>query len=292
MIVLAALLAAPAMAFIDPKCQSVADQGPPADYSEQAQADFLLNYNALAATSSPLHGVVPGQPGHGYVGVDLNGVPPLGCERRLVLSYTKTEDTNKTPVVPKLALLYTLPKLGEWVPYAGLNYLPPVSLLGTRNVIIGGEVGVGTTLDSKLQVGARYHATMQKTVAEIAEPFTEGDPTYLDLYLSSTFGFDLMLGFHAENVSPYLAVGYLDASTFFLVGDDDFVGNNYSPYAGPELALGAQGRLKKHFGYAAEFYAAPKNFNVKELAALDGKAAAFSAPSRIFTGRVRLSYAF
>ena len=292
MMLLAALLAAPALAFIDPKCQATADQGAPADYSEQAQADFILNYNALAASSSPLHGVVPAQPGHGYVGVDLNGVPPLGCERRLVLGYTKTEDTNKTPVVPKLALLATLPKMGNWVPYVGLNYLPPVTLLGTRNVILGGEIGAGTTLESGLQVGARYHATVQKTVAEIAEPYVEGDPAYLDLYMSSTFGLDLMLGFHTDNISPYLALGYLDASTFFLVGDDNFVGNNYSPYAGPELAVGAQGRLKKHFGWAAEFYTAPKNLNTSDLAALDGDTAPGSAPSHIFTGRARLSYAF
>lgn len=296
MMLLAAMLAAPVMAadlpLVDEKCQEVAQGGPPADYSEQAQADFLLNYTSLYITSSPLHGVVPAQPGHGYVGVQLNGVPPLGCAHRLVLGYTKTEDTNKTPVVPKLTVLYTLPKVAGFVPYASLTYLPPIPLLGTRNVIVGGEVGAGKTLDSGLQIGARYHHTMQKTVGEIAEPFVVGDPVYLDLYVGSTFGFDLMAGWHSEKVSPYLAVGYLDVTTFFLIGDDDYVGNNYSPYAGPEAAVGVQGHLKQHIGWDLEFYTAPKNFNTADLAALDGESAPGSAPARIFTGRARIAYTF
>ena len=84
-----------AHANIDPECESVAAAGPPADYNEQAQADYLLNFGAIAFTFSPTHAPVPHEPGHGTAGLEVMMKPNLSCERRLVLGYTKTEDTNK-----------------------------------------------------------------------------------------------------------------------------------------------------------------------------------------------------
>lgn len=288
---LLALLIAPALAFVDPACQEVADQGAPADYSEQAQNDFLLNYVSLAITYSPLHAPVPLEPGHGSIGVELAGIPPLSCERRLVLSYSKTEDTNKTPVAPRPRLTFALPAIGKLVPYGSVAYFPPITLLGTRNVILAGELGVGARLDSGVQLGGRFHTSMIKTVAEIATPFVEGDPAYDDLYVGSTFGIDLMGGYEAGKFTPYLALGLTDVSTFFFIGDDNYVGNNYSPYLGPTTSLGSQARFG-NIQLAAEFYSAFLNLNTGELEALDGAAAAAFAPSRIFTGRVSGAWVF
>lgn len=86
-----------AEAFVDPDCADVAAAGPPGDDSEQGQTDHLLNDFALATTLSPLHAPVPHKPGHGSVGVEAAIIPPLSCEQRLILNYTKTEDTNKAP---------------------------------------------------------------------------------------------------------------------------------------------------------------------------------------------------
>ena len=285
------MLIGTALASIDPKCQDLADQGPPSDYSEQAQSDFLLNYFALSTTYSPLHAPIPAKSGHGAFGLELAGIPPLGCKHRLVLSYSKTEDTNKTPVVPRPRLSFSLPAIGKWVPYGSVAYFPPVTVLGTRNVILSGEIGAGTQLDSGLQLGGRFHTTVIKTVAEIAEPFVAGDPAYLDFYVGSTFGLDLMAGYATGEFTPYLSVGFLDASTFFYIGDDGFIGNNYSPYDGPEVSLGAQKRWK-HLMVSGEFYSAFLNLNTGDLAALDGTAQAHSAPARIYTGRVFAGLAF
>ena len=71
------------------------------DYNEQDQQDFLLNYFAMATTMSPLHAPVPHEAGKGSVNVEFLAIPPLGCNRRLVLSGTKTEDTNKAPMAPR-----------------------------------------------------------------------------------------------------------------------------------------------------------------------------------------------
>lgn len=289
-------LIATASAYVDAACQDVAAAGVPDGYNEQAQNDFLLNYFALATTLSPTHAPVPHQAGTGSIGLELAVIPPLSCERRLVLSYSKTEDTNKAPVAPRPRLIFSFPKIGPVVPYAGLAYVPPVTVFGTRNVIASGEVGVGVPLESGLQFGGRFHYTMMKTVAEIATPFVEGDPAYDDLYVGSTFGLDLMAGYGINKIIPYAAVGFTDVSTFFFIGDDDYVGNNYSPYFGPNASLGAQATFK-HVNVAGEFYSAFKNLNTDDLAAkleadgLDPAGADF-APAHIYTARLRAAWVF
>jgi hypothetical protein len=261
-----------ANAFVDPACQEVADAGPPADYVEQEQQDYLLNFFALATTLSPLHAPVPHKPGTGGVGIELSVIPPLSCEQRLVLNYTKTEDTNKAPVAPRPRISFSFPKIGEKiVPYAGLGYIPPVTVFGTRNVIVSAEAGFGVTNGEGLQWGARYHATLMKTVAEIATPFDENAESVDDLYIGSTFGADLMGGWRADRFTPYAAIGFTDVSTFFYIGDDGIVGNNYDPYAGVAISAGVQYRASEHIQLAGEFY---------------------TAPGVIYTGRFRASWIF
>ncbi len=260
-----------AQASIDPECQSIADQGPPSDYSETDQADYLLNFFSMATTLSPLHSAVPGPSGHGTVGLELAIIPPLGCERRLVLSYTKTEDTNKAPVAPKPRIGFVFPEILGVTPYGGLAYVPPVTVFGTRNVIMSGEFGVGKATESGLEYGARYHTTLMKTVADIATPFVEGEETVDDFYVGSTFGLDAIFGYQTESVTPYVAVGFTDASTFFYIGDTGVVSNNLTPYAGLTSSVGAQMVVGESIDLAAEFY---------------------TAPSIIYTGRLRGSYAF
>jgi hypothetical protein len=261
-----------AAAYVDPECQEVADAGAPADYDEQAQQDFLLNYFALATTLSPLHAPVPHKAGTGGVGLELAIIPPLSCERRLVLNYTKTEDTNKAPLAPRPRITFAFPKVGEKiVPYAGLAYIPPVTVFGTRNVAVSGEAGFGVSSGEGLQWGARYHATLMKTVAEIATPFDETAEAVDDLYIGSSYGVDVMGGWRAERFTPYAAVGFTDVSTFFYIGDDGIVGNNYDPFRGVAISAGTQYRATEHIQLAGEFY---------------------TAPGVIYTGRLRGSWVF
>lgn len=238
------------------------------DYSEQAQQDFLLNYFAMATTFSPLHSAVPGEGGSGWVGVELAGIPFLSCSRRLVLSGTKTEDTNKAPVAPRPRVLFQFKDVGKVKPYAGLGYVPPVTVFGTRNVIVSAEAGMGVSTESGFEWGLRYHATLMKTVAEIATPFNDDDPSELDFYVGSTFGGDAIVGYAVnERLKPYVSVGFTDASTFFYIGDDAVVSNNANPYASVVASAGAQWSLDR-FEFAGEFY---------------------TAPGVIYTGRVRAS---
>ena len=238
-------------------------------YSETAQQDYLLNYFAMATTMSPLHSAVPNPAGSGSINLELAAIPFLGCDRRLVLGGTKTEDTNKAPILPRPRLLFSFNELGKVVPYAGIGYVPPVTVFGTRNVIVGIETGFGVQSETGFEWGMRYHATLMKTIAEIATPFTSEDPEELDFYMGSTFGIDAIVGHEfKEGLKPYMAVGFTDASTFFYIGDDAVVGNNESPYASFTGSLGLQWTLDK-LDLAGEFY---------------------TAPGVIYTGRVRMGF--
>jgi len=256
-LLLALLAVAPASAGIDPKCADEAAADPPSWYvDDQHQQDFLLNFFSLSTSFSALHGVLPNEPGHGSIGLEASIIPALNCDRRLVFDRSKTEDTNKAPLLPRPRLQFTLPKLGPVALYAGLGYVPPLTLFGTRNVIISGEAGIGVPLESGIGFGARYHFTMLKTIAEVATPFEDGGDAYQDFYSGSTFGLDGMFGYKTKYIEPYLAAGFTDVSTFFWIGDDGVVGNNSTPYFGFSGSVGAQVHWRRIDG-AAEFYTAP-----------------------------------
>ena len=269
-----------AQAYVDPECQELADQaaaqGLPDGYSEQGQQDFLLNYFALATTFSPVHAPIPADPGTGIIGLEIAVIPPLGCDRRLVLNYTKTEDTNKVPALPRPRVSFVFPsiKLGstQMSIYGSLGYVPPLEILETQNVIVSAEAGVGFGNPKKgIQTGFRYHATLMKSIAEIATPFEEDGETKLDFYMGSTFGADLMFGYRSSHYTPYFAVGITDVSTFFYIDDDGLVVNNMEPYAGLTTSVGIQAKLLDNLQTSAEVYV---------------------VPNQIITGRLGLSLLF
>ena len=249
-----------ASAQIAPECRGVKMAS---DYDEVAQQDFMANYVGLTTTLSPLHGPIPHDAGRGSFGLDLNYLPPLSCARRLVLNGTKTEDTNKTPVVPRLRATFSFPAVGKLLPYAGLAYLPPVPVFGTTNVLLSGEVGVGIKVGAT-GLGVRFHATSQKTVGEVATPFDKNAPAVLDLFLASSLGIDVLAGWSVGKVDPYVSVGLTDVSTFFYIGDDGVVTNNYHPYFGPVMSVGAAGDVWKGLRLAGEVYAAPGGYSMPD----------------------------
>ncbi|MFK7931134.1 MAG: hypothetical protein AB8H79_23315 [Myxococcota bacterium] len=285
MLTFAAALSTPALAVgIDEAC---ADEQRPDDYDEQRQQDFLSNYYSLASSFSGVHGPIPHEPGHGSVGVVLNGMPPLPCKRRFALDFSKTEDTNKSPVLPTIGASYAFDVGNEnIVPYAEVGFLAPVPVAGTRNLVFRAAGGVGFRLGESVQVGARAHANIQRTIGEIATPFNEGDEAFDDLFLGSTIGVQALGGVQIKSVVPYLMVGLLDSSSFFFVGDSGIVANNLHPYLGPEYSVGVDGLVAKdRFRWGVEYYGAPGGNRVLDDAP---DVFGFGGYGRLHTVRVRL----
>lgn len=270
----------------------------PANYDEQVQQDFLQNFPALSASLSPLHAPVPHRPGVGAIGVDLSYIPQLSCAQRTVLNYTKTEDANKTPVLPRPRVTFAFPAITlggkALIPYAGAALIPPIPVAGTYNTITSAELGVGMNVTDALQAGLRLHYTMQRTIGNVAAAFEPGvDPEYNDLYLSSTSGVDVMVGYEVGSFTPYLSAGLTEVQSFFWIGDNDASGatamNNQHPYFGPAVSLGVDSRLKERIRLAGEFYAAPGGYSqIPGIDYSDSKAA--RRYGSIYTGRIRLAY--
>ncbi len=285
-----------ATAQIAPECADFANDQP-ADYDEQVQQDFLANYVALSMTYSPAHAPIPHEPGHGAVGVGLQVIPPLGCGKRFVLDWTKTEDTNKTPVAPVPRVTFAFPTLGPVHLYGGVGYLPPVTILGTRNVIFQAEFGGAVALgeEEQIQVGARIHSSSIRTIADVATAFVETDPAVLDLYLGSSVGAGLMGGYALKElgITPYASVGFTDISTFFFIGDDGLIANNLHPYAGLDFSLGVDGLTMERLRWAFELYGAPGGVSVPKAGGdntLDISNVDGANYGSLYTARIRLGF--
>ncbi len=273
---------------VDPRCLDLANAGPPADYDEQAQQDFLQNYYALASSFSANHGPVPHDAGRAMVGIDAGLIPPLGCERRLVLNYTKTENTNRSPVMPRFRFSVAGPAIGQMVPYVGAAFLPPARLGQQSTVLISFEAGVGFQFGERLQFGARFHATSHKTVGEISGPRRENDPTFNDQFTAQTLGADLSLGYRIDTLVPYLSLGVTDASTFYYVGDDNVAVNNFHPYFGLVGSLGADALIASRLRLGGELYGAFGGYSRPDPT-VDSVTPA-SRYGRLFTVRLRVGY--
>jgi hypothetical protein len=292
--ILAALsLSSSALAEVDPKCEGLPI---PDDYDEQVQQDFQANYYALTASYSSAHGPIPHKPGTGMIGVAASVMPPLGCERRFVLNWTKTEDTNKSPLLPRLQASYAFPAIKDIaVPYASIGFLPPIPISGTRNMVVSGEFGFGFYIHKFFEAGFRGHANLQRTYGDIATAFDpETEPVVEDAYVASTWGIDVLLGVPLDvgqqHIVPFASIGYLDASTFFFVGDSSFAANNLHPYSGLALSVGVDMLFVKHLRLGVEFYAAPGGYSLPDPSADSVDQA--SRYGSLYTARGRIGYEF
>jgi hypothetical protein len=282
-----------AWAEVDPECEGL---DIPADYDEQVQQDFQANYFALTSSFSPIHAAIPHEPGRGAIGIDAAIMPPLGCEKRYVLNWTKTEDTNKSPLLPRVFANFAFPAIKDIVvPYAGVAFLPSIPVNGTRNFVVSGEIGLGIKAHTFVEVGARFHVSLQRTYGDVATAFDpENDPVVEDVYMASTWGVDALVSFPIEvkkqRISPYLAAGYLDASTYFFVGDTSHAGNNYHPYAGSALAVGLDGLFVNRLRLGGEFYAAPGGYSSPDKTVENVEKGA--RYGNLVTARFRIGYEF
>lgn len=292
------LLVPRAHAVVDDTCTRLQK---PADYDEQTQTDFLANYPTLVTAFTPLHGPIPHRDGHGAVGIDLLGMPPLGCGQRFVAGWTKTEETNIALVIPRPRATFGFSALGGKVyPYVGVAAVPPVPIKEMRSTVFSAELGAGVPLGAHGSVGIRVHGTMIRTVGDIASHFAATEPNVLDVYIGSSSGADASVAWEIAgrvlDLSPYLSAGILETSSFFWAGDDSKGVSNTHPYFGPAFAAGLDMLAVRRLRVGLEASAAPGGTTSRFFQVGDGPVRVattdpdptFSQYGSLYTARLRL----
>ncbi|MBL92197.1 MAG: hypothetical protein CMH56_10375 [Myxococcales bacterium] len=245
----------------------------PTDYDEDKQQAHLNNYFAAGFLMTPLAPIQAFRDtAKASVGLELGIVPPLGCEERLVLGGTKTEDTNKLPVNPRPRFLAALPAPDNMTLLAGFTLMPPVEIPDVGSILQAGvEMAAGFHVTPEFVVGSRAHLNFTRARAEIATPFVKGTQAYDDLFYASSLGMDLALSYNLQAmnlpwVTPYLSMGVADISTLFIVGDDLVVTQNVDyPWWGALVAGGVQMVFADHFDVTAEVSSAAPIFTTAKL---------------------------
>lgn len=252
-------------ASVDPACDldadGVVDEYDPALWSEARQQSNMLNFFGMSLSYSPLRAPASLRPARTEARLSLSYVPSLTCLERSVFNGQKTENTNKSPVIPQLRVSVGLPA-GFFV---GLTGIPPVTMFGVKAGMIGAELGFAHQLASGLQVGIRGTAQGARIEGDLAGPF-EGQEAENDIYRASVYALEGMMGQSlaahplGATLVPYVGVGYSRVIALMYVGEslpDDFDETDPNqatvPSAGNDaIAQGLYSGLHLQLGLEAE----------------------------------------
>ena len=289
------------------------DDFDPTKTSEDAQGWYLAHATSLGMVLSPLGVATTLKPMQFNVSLELNQIKYLSCQEQAVLDGTKTEDTNKTPLLPRPRLTLALPF--SWISVVGL---PPAKLFGVKTGVVGGDIGARVPYgDGNGTAALRGHVVAGQIVGDIAHPYgaLPGDPGYEDLaiddeYQFFTAGVDVSTSWKVpvagQTLTPYLGAGWIKANSIFFIGEDSYEvfageyflkyyhdelgGSKLPGYVGPDLFAGASlGPVGKLEG-ALEFFFIPVRFSIPEELYVSGEPNAYT---RNYTSlRVRVGYTF
>lgn len=278
---------------IDPQCDQTGPDGTPdgivdeyatlypsgyTQTEEDQQYINMLNFFTVSMGPSALHSPTPIVDKRLNASVEFNYMPYLTCFERSAFYGTKTEDTNRTHVVPRLRVTVALPK----DLYVGLSGVPPVTLFGVNSGMLGLELGWGRTFHERIELGARATVLISRIAGEMAGPAAAGFTLYEDVFRSRMLGLEASAGYRIPagkaTVVPYLHAGVTNVYAYMYVGEnhtggeydegdaqeadapkdrDDVEGPDFSElYTGPTLDVGVQVRAGSLDG-AVEVYVVP-----------------------------------
>jgi hypothetical protein len=235
------LFAAPLFAQIAPECEGVTK---PLGYDEEKQRTFLNNF-AIASFVQPfsLHGLSSDEKA-ASAGLSLGYIPPLSCRERLAMNGTKTEDSNKTPIVPTVYLSSRLLKYKDLSLSLAVNLLPPLPIPHLRLWHLGADLLLSYEILKGINLHARTALSLSYIYAELASPLSNGDPIVDDWMSLASIGADLGSSFRfpindAHSLSSFLTFGFIKGASIFVVGDDSVaVPNEKSPLFSPSANVG------------------------------------------------------
>lgn len=251
------LLLTTALAAVDVKCESAVNADPPGWYVDDPhQQAWALNRFAASTSISPMGAGIPRDERRLELSVELDVVPPVGCERRFYSDRTATLDMNHSLVLPRLRADFASNPTGKLVVYGAVAWTPPLDVDSARTTSVGGHVGAGFAPTETTLLSARLHFTQSHSTVHFYPPADIANPLIRDYLAGSALGADVVAGAKLGAVTPYLSAGWLDTSTFAWVGENSDVMNNYAPYSGLALAVGTEIEAGP-FASAVEFYAVP-----------------------------------
>jgi len=160
--------------------------------------------------------------------------------------------SDHTPVFPRPRIMIGLPAPAGLRAFAGVSYIPPVTVSQVSTHYIAGEVGLGLA-PGLLRLGVRGHALYATTRSPVTEPSTR------DVLETREVGAELSVGVHlgrgALAVEPYASAGAVSLAGRFRVTVDGAVLR--SVYNGPSFAGGVRLLVRKRLEVVTELDAYP-----------------------------------
>jgi len=245
----------------------------PSTWDEGLQAANQMNFYGMMMSYSPIQSPAALTAGKLVPKLELSYVPQQDCLERAVFDGQKTENTNKTYVLPRLRVSYGLP----FGIYVGLGGVPPVTLFGVQSGMIAAEVGYGSTLREQFELGARAYVLGGRVAGDLAGPL-EGQEAVDDVYRNTVYGAEAGIGYRKPIrdgvLVPYVQAGFTRIIALFYVGEKEGEGfDETDPNAAtlptsaedavgqeltyrPSMELGVQARVR-HYHVGLEVFVAP-----------------------------------
>jgi hypothetical protein len=156
------------------------------------------------------------RPGHVSLELELIGIPTINGQTGGKVQFTASD---RTPLFPRPRLFIGLPAPDGFRAYAGLAYIPPITVFQVTEHFGAIEAGLAWAPESPLTVGARA----QIMVSRSETPVT--DPTTRDVLENFEFGGDLSAGYRLRlgvlDLTPFAAVGLSRINGVFRVITDN-----------------------------------------------------------------------
>lgn len=245
------LLSRMIQAQIAPEC---AGTEKPADYDEEKQRSFMQNYSMSMFMPLPIIDSHPSDQTRGAIGIDTTLVPKLSCRERLALNATKTEDTDKMPLLPRPHLSIPIFQSNRFALVGGVSFLPPL----IPKLLLWHVAAEGSFLYEPIKgivIGARTFMGLSYLRAEIATPFDNSAQTKEDWFSFAMIGGDLGFSFRVpitENhqLYPLIAFGVVKGASIFVVADDGVAVPNKYPLFSLTNVVGLSYHLFNRFKLA------------------------------------------
>lgn len=158
-------------------------------------------------------------------GIDTSYVPRLSCAQRLALNATKTENTSKTPLLPRPSVHTRLLGNTSYSLTMGISFLPPLPIPHFSVWSLAADSSVLFEPMKGIAIGVRGFLGVGYLRAEIATPFNQDDPIKDDWFSFGIFGADALSSFaipitEKQKLYPFLSFGFVRGASLFAVADD------------------------------------------------------------------------